>query len=243
MRVRMAGATDVGRRRKSNQDSIYFDEPAGFGIVADGIGGRNGGEVASSLAVNGLRRAFMNCERIRHEEINTFLISSIDRANLDIVERGRKDKQVTGMGTTLNCIMFVGDRMHVAHVGDSRTYLYYKKHIFLLTLDHSVRNFLDRGWLPKSAVQAGAKDGALVRAMGLSERCDVDIYEMELKPGQIFLTCSDGLSGMVEERKLAQIITENLSRFEKLPRILIDAANAAGGKDNVTVLLSKVAQD
>ena len=78
MRVRMAGATDVGRRRKSNQDSLYFDEPAGFGIVADGIGGRNWGEVASSVAVNGLRRAFMNCDRIRHEEINPFLISSID---------------------------------------------------------------------------------------------------------------------------------------------------------------------
>lgn len=240
MQVRMVGATDVGRRRKSNQDSIYFDEPAGFGVVADGIGGRNGGEIASSMAVNGLRKAFMNTERIRHEEITPFLVSSVDKMNTEILERGRREQEIAGMGTTMNCLMFVGEKLHLAHVGDSRTYLYYKKHIFQLTLDHSVGNFLERGWLPKNAVQPGAKDGALVRAMGLTERCDVDIYEMHLKPGQIFLTCSDGLSGMVEDRKIAQLIMDNIDNFEKLPKVLIDAANAAGGKDNITVLLSHV---
>lgn len=240
MQVRMVGATDVGRRRKSNQDSLYYDEPAGFGIVADGIGGRNGGEIASSMAVNGLRKAFMNSDRIRHEEINPFLQTSIDKMNLEILEKGRREAEIAGMGTTLNCLMFVGDKLHLAHVGDSRTYLYYKKHLFQLTLDHNVGNFLERGWLPKTAVQPGAKDGALVRAMGLAERVDVDIYEVPLKSGQVFLTCSDGLSGMIEDRKTAQIITENLDQFEKLPKLLIDAANAAGGKDNITVLLSHV---
>src|SRR6185437_1372144 len=181
----MVGATDVGRRRKSKQDSLYYDEPAGFGIVADGIGGRSGGEIASSMAVNGLRKAFLNSDRIRHEEINPFLTSSIDKMNGEILERGRREAEITGMGTTLNCLMFVGDKLHLAHVGDSRTYLYYKKHIFQLTLDHSVGNFLERGWLPKSAVQPGAKEGALVRAMGLAERCDVDIYEVPLKAGQL----------------------------------------------------------
>ncbi len=240
MQVRMVGATDVGRRRKSNQDSLYYDEPAAFGIVADGIGGRNGGEVASSMAVNGLRKAFMSSDRIRHEEINPFLISSIDKMNGEILERGRREAEVAGMGTTLNCLMFVGDKLHLAHVGDSRTYLYYKKHLFQLTLDHSVGNFLERGWLPRSSVQPGAKEGALVRAMGLTDRVDVDIYEIPLKAGQVFLTCSDGLSGMVEDRKVAQLITENLDQFEKLPKLLIDAANAGGGKDNITVLLSHV---
>lgn len=240
MQVRMIGATDVGRRRKSNQDSLYYDEPAGFGIVADGIGGRSGGEIASSMAVNGLRKSFLNSERIRHEEITPFLISSVDKMNMEILERGRREQEIAGMGTTLNCLMFVGDKMHLAHVGDSRTYLYYKKHLFQLTLDHSVGNFLERGWLPKSAVQPGAKDGALVRAMGLADRCDVDIQEIQLKPGQLYLTCSDGLSGMIDDRKIAQLITENLDQFDRLPKILIDAANAAGGKDNITVLLSHV---
>lgn len=240
MQVRMVGATDVGRRRKSNQDSLYYDEPASFGIVADGIGGRNGGEIASSMAVNGLRKAFLNSDRIRHEEINPFLVSTVDRMNSEILDRGRREAEISGMGTTLNCLMFVGDKLHLAHVGDSRTYMYYKKHLFQLTLDHSVGNFLERGWLPKSAVQSGAKEGALVRAVGLQDRCDVDIYEVPLKPGQLFLTCSDGLSGMIEDRRLAALLTENIEQFEKLPKILIDAANAAGGKDNITVLLSHV---
>jgi len=240
VQVRMIGATDIGRRRKNNQDSLYYDELASFGMVADGIGGRKGGDIASSMAVNGLRKAFMNSDRIRHEEVGPFLTSSIDRMNAEILERGRREQEILGMGTTLNCLMFVGEKLHIAHVGDSRTYLYYKKHLFQLTLDHSVGNFLERGWLPKSAVQTGAKEGALVRAMGLGERIDVDIYEILLKPGQMFLTCSDGLTGMVEDRRIAQIITENLDQFESLPKLLIDAANSSGGKDNITVLLSHV---
>lgn len=240
MQVRMIGATDIGRRRKSNQDSLYYDEPAGFGIVADGIGGRSGGEIASSMAVNGLRKAFIATDRIRHEEITPFLINTIDLMNSEILERGRREIEIAGMGTTLNCLMFVGDKLHLAHVGDSRTYMYYKKHLFQLTLDHSVGNFLQRGWLPKSALAAGAKEAALVRAMGLGERCDVDIYEVPLRPGQIFLTCSDGLSGMIDDRKINQLLSDNFQNFEKIPRVLIDAANQAGGKDNITVLISMV---
>jgi serine/threonine protein phosphatase PrpC len=240
VQVRMIGATDVGRRRKSNQDSLYYDEPAGFGIVADGIGGRSGGEIASSMAVNGLRKAFLATDRIRHEEVTPFLINTIDAINTEILERGRREAEITGMGTTLNCLMFVGDKLHLAHVGDSRTYMFYKKHLFQLTLDHSVGNFLQRGWLPKSAIAAGAKEAALVRAMGLAERCDVDIYEVPLKAGQIFVTCSDGLSGMVDDRRIAKIIADNFNQFEKIPQILIEAANQAGGKDNITVLISMV---
>jgi protein phosphatase len=236
----MVGATDIGRRRKNNQDSLFFDESQGLGIVADGIGGRKGGEIASSMAVNGIRKAFAAADVIKHEEITPFMVSQVDKTNMSIVERGRKEVEIAGMGTTLNCLVFVGGKMHLAHVGDSRTYLYYKKHIYLLTLDHCVGNFLERGWLPKSAVQPGAKEEALVRAIGLTERCDVDMYEMRLQPGQIFLTCSDGLSGMVSDRHVAKLITENLNNFENLPQILIDSANAAGGRDNITVLLSRV---
>ena len=240
MQVRMAGATDVGRRRKNNQDSLYYDEAQGFGIVADGIGGRSGGEIASSMAVNGLRKSFLNTESIRYEEINPFLITSIDKINNEILERGRREQEINGMGTTLNCLMFVGSKLHVAHVGDSRTYLWHKKHFFQLTFDHSVGNFIAKGWLPKSALQPGAKDGALVRALGLGERCDVDVYEIETVPGQVYITCSDGLTGMVDDRHIAKIITDNLENFDQLPAKLIEAANAGGGKDNITVLATLV---
>lgn len=237
----MVGATDVGRRRKTNQDSLYYDEPAGFGIVADGIGGRSGGEIASSMVVNGLRKAFLTSDRIRHEEVAPFLVNAIDKQNLEILERGRREVEINGMGTTLNCLMFVGDRLHIAHVGDSRTYLFYKKHLWQLTFDHSVGNFLERGWIPKSAVQPGAKEGALVKAIGLADRCEVDLYELKIKPGELFITCSDGLSGMVDDHAIARLIADNLDNFEKLPKILIDAANEGGGKDNITVLCSLVA--
>lgn len=237
----MVGATDVGRRRKTNQDSLYYDEPAGFGIVADGIGGRSGGEIASSMVVNGLRKAFLTSDRIRHEEVAPFLVNAIDKQNLEILERGRRETEINGMGTTLNCLMFVGDRLHIAHVGDSRTYLFYKKHLWQLTFDHSVGNFLERGWIPKSAVQSGAKEGALVKAIGLADRCEVDLYELKIKPGELFITCSDGLSGMVDDPSIARLVADNLDNFESLPKILIDAANEGGGKDNITVLCSLVA--
>lgn len=241
MRIRMVGATDVGRRRKSNQDSLYYDEPSGLGIVADGIGGRSGGEIASSMVVNGLRKTFANSERLRHDEVASLLVSAVDRQNFEILERGSREADLSGMGTTLNCLMFVGDRLYIAHVGDSRTYLYYKKHFFQLTLDHSVGTFVERGWIPRSAVQPGAKEGALVRAIGLADRCEVDLYEIRLKPGQLFLTCSDGLSSMVEDHQVARLLAENIEKFESLPKLLIDAANQKGGKDNVTVLCSMVA--
>ena len=238
--VRMFGATDIGRRRKNNQDSLYYDELNGLGIVADGIGGRSGGEVASSMAVNGLRKAFINSDRIRHEEITPFLISNIDRMNSEILERGRREPEIAGMGTTLNCLMFVGDKLHLAHVGDSRTYMYYKKHLYQLTFDHSVANFVEKGWISRQAIQAGAREGALVKAIGLGDRCDVDLYEVKLKPGQLFITCSDGLSGMIEDRQLAHLLSEAGEDYAQLPQRLIDAANAAGGKDNITVLVSCV---
>ena len=220
--VRMAGATDIGRRRKTNQDSIFFDEPAGLGIVADGIGGRKGGEIASSIAVNGLRKAFMNSDRIRHEEIKPFLITAIDQINREIIDRGTVETEVAGMGTTINCAMFVGDKLHLAHIGDSRTYMYYEKQIFLLTLDHNVANFVERGWLPRANLHPGAKESALVRAIGLTHQCEVDLYEVKLRKGQIFLTCSDGLTGMIDDKGIARIISENLERFAELPQILID---------------------
>jgi len=240
MLVTMVGATDIGRKRKTNQDSIYFDEPQGLGIVADGIGGRKGGEIASSIAVNGLRKAFLNSDRIRHEEVNSFLVTAVDRINQEIIDRGNDETEIAGMGTTMNCVMFVGDKCHIAHIGDSRTYLWYDKHFFQLTLDHNVANFVERGWLPKATLPEGAKDSALVRAIGLTQRCEVDIQEMKLRKGQIFLTCSDGLTGMVEDRQIAKLITDHAHEFEKLPKILIDAANRGGGKDNITVLLSQV---
>lgn len=240
MRVRMAGATDVGRRRKSNQDSIFYDESHGIGVVADGIGGRKGGDIASSIAVNSMKKSFLGVDMIRHGEVNSFLVSAVDELNADIIARGQVEPEIAGMGTTLNCLAFVGDRLHIAHIGDSRTYLYYDGHIFQLTIDHNVGTFASRGWLRADQVLPGAKDEALVKALGLNQICEADIYEMNLKQGQIFITCSDGLSGMISDHEIASIVRKNLTKLDALPGLLIAAANAAGGRDNITVLVSEV---
>jgi serine/threonine protein phosphatase PrpC len=240
MRIRMAGATDVGRKRKSNQDSIFFDETQGIGVVADGIGGRKGGEVASSIAVDSIKKAFQSVEMIRHGEVNGFLVTAIDTLNADILARGQFEPEIAGMGTTVNCLAFVGDRLHLAHIGDSRTYLYQDGQIFQLTIDHNVGTFAARGLLKGDIAAYGAKEEALVKALGLNPICEADIYEMQVKPGQIFITCSDGLSGMVPDNEIAAIIRKNQSKLTELPKLLISAANAAGGRDNITVLVTEI---
>jgi protein phosphatase len=240
MQIRMAGATNVGRKRKANQDSLFFDGNQGIGIVADGIGGRKGGEIASSLAVGGLHNAFVECDIIRHEEIHPFLISTIDHINSEIIKRGQVDAEYAGMGTTLNCLLFVGNQLHIAHVGDSRTYLYYQGNLWQLTIDHNVKTFLARGWMTPQNVIPGSSEGALVRALGLFSSVDVDFYTKTVNEGEIYLTASDGLFDMVNDSQMLKILKSNEHNFEQLPQLLIQEANRQGGRDNITVLLSKI---
>ncbi|MGE0174241.1 MAG: PP2C family serine/threonine-protein phosphatase [Oligoflexales bacterium] len=241
MIVKMFAKTDVGRVRKKNQDSFLANAQIGLAIVADGIGGRKGGEVASKLAVDGIKNHFLDVNALRPDEIAPFLASSVDKVNQEIFTRGQSG-DTAGMGTTLNCLLFAGDTLHVAHIGDSRTYLYYKGNLWQLTLDHNMKVYGERGWIPKEIVETSSKSGALVRALGLSPQCEVDIYEKQIRPGEIFLTCSDGLTGMVSDQKITAIIRENENVLERVPTLLVQEANRNGGKDNITVVLSQVAE-
>ena len=130
MKILMAGATHKGRSRRTNQDSIFYDQLMGVGIVADGIGGRSGGEIASSMAVSQLKQIIQSTKIIRHEEIKPFLINAIDKANLAIIARGEHEPEISGMGTTLNCLLFTNENIYIAHIGDSRTYLYYEGNLY-----------------------------------------------------------------------------------------------------------------
>jgi len=238
----MVGATDIGRRRKSNQDSIYFDEVQGLAAIADGIGGRKGGDIASNLAVESVREIFLNSDQIRHEEVPNFMISIVDQVNQNIIEFGKRSPEFEGMGTTLECLMFVGDRLYISHVGDSRTYLFQDDHFFQITIDHNIKNFLERGWLQDLPKEQMIKESALVRAIGLANRCEADIYEMKLVPGQMFLACTDGLTAMLDDKSILKILSQGRDSLAELPRRLITAANEAGGKDNITVLVAKVGE-
>lgn len=242
MRIEMSGLTDIGRVRKANQDAMYYDPMQGIVVVADGIGGRKGGEIASQTAVDGLRKAFLECDRLRHEEISPFLVTAVDQINQKIIQKGyATDHQ--GMGTTLNCLLYVGDRVYIAHVGDSRTYLLYKKNMWQLTIDHNIKMFVERGWMDRSAISPGAKDEALVRSLGLTDRVEVDVYDMKIKPGEIFITCSDGLSGMVSDQKMVSIIQRHENNLDNMAKALVDEANKNGGRDNITVVVTKIGED
>jgi PPM family protein phosphatase len=235
----MYGASDVGRVRKSNQDAFYCSPSQGIAVVADGIGGRKGGEIASRIVVDGMRKAIVEVPTLRPEEVGNFIIASIDQLNQDVIISG-VNRGLAGMGTTLECLVFIDNQIHLAHVGDSRTLLFSQKHLWQLTIDHNVKNFVDRGWIDKSELGSESRQEALIKSVGLSPRCEIDLYCKKLEPGEIYLTCSDGLTSMVDPRRINQIINDNLDSLEKIPELLIAKANQNGGKDNVTVVISAV---
>jgi protein phosphatase len=240
VRVRIFGATDVGRVRKINQDSYYINAEQGIAIVADGIGGRKGGEIASSMAVKGIYSEFLKRQNMKESDVPPFLIATIDKVNSQILEKGQDDEAIEGMGTTLNALVFLGDNLYIAHVGDSRTYLYYRNHIWQLTLDHNMEVYIERGWLSKETLGKAARPNALVRALGLTPKCEVDVYEKVVRPHEIYLTCSDGLTGMVSDKKIKSLIREYENKLHALPERLVEEANKGGGKDNITVVISEV---
>lgn len=240
VRIRMYGETDVGRVRSKNQDSYFFNSDHGIAICADGIGGRPTGEVASRTAVETIRKRFVEAKKLSSETASGFIIAAIDKANSAIQAVGERSPESQGMGTTVNVLLFLGEQMYIGHVGDSRSYLYYEDHLWQLTVDHSIEVYVQKGWFPQEVLQSASKPGALVRALGLTERCEADVYERRIKPGEIILTCSDGLSGMVPDHRIKEIIFQNRGQPELLPAKLVAEANRAGGKDNITVIVTEV---
>jgi protein phosphatase len=189
-----------------------------------------------------MKKSFIETERIRHEEINPFLYSSVEKINQSVINYGETHTEVKGLGTTLNFLMFVSDKLYIAHVGDSRTYMFYKNHMWQLTIDHNVETFTERGWINKASISADTKKEALVRSIGMTNNVEMDVYDLKVQPGTIFVTCSDGLYGMVRNSLIAKTIYKNIDNFRVLPNLLIAEALKGGGKDNVTVVVSKVCE-
>ena len=236
----MYGESNIGRVRKKNQDSFFFNESYGIAVVADGIGGRPFGELASKIAVNSIKHSYVACQSLREDEASQFLVRSIDAANTEIRDHGEKQPNTKGMGTTVNALMFVGGNLYIGHVGDSRTYYYRDGHYWQLTVDHSVGVYIEKGWFPPHSAQNQAKSAALVRALGLSEHCEPDVYEKKLRVGDVYLCCSDGLSGFVSDKRVTQILQSCGSDLSEAPKKLIKEANKNGGKDNITVVVAEV---
>lgn len=227
MRAVVASATDIGHVREGNEDSYLVMAP--LFAVADGMGGHRGGEVASSLAVDTLERLFARGEGE--------LVEQIREANRVVFERSTLDRAVAGMGTTLTAALLEDDRAHLAHVGDSRAYLFRDGELRLLTEDHTlVHRMVMEGELTEAEAETHPHRSILTRVIGVDADVEVDEIELDLRPGDRLLLCSDGLTGMLNDEDIARALAEQPDP-QRAVDLLIRQANDAGGVDNITALL------
>ena len=237
--VEVASRTDVGRVRGSNQDACgTFEDPRGdrLFVVADGMGGHRGGEVASALAVEAVAEACGASDAPPAERLR----EAVAAANQRIFERSRQDPGVAGMGTTVVTLLLAREgTAWVAHVGDSRLYRLREGRLEALTEDHSLVAELQRqGYLDGDEAARHPRRNELIRSVGCLPEVEPDLAELDLAPGDRLLLCTDGLCGAVEADSIAAGLGE--ATPDLAARTLVDLANASGGEDNVTVQVVRV---
>ena len=237
--MRIYSATDVGQKRKMNQDYVFVSqEPVGnlpnLFAVADGMGGHNAGDYASAHAVQTLVSQiqadadFNPIKVIRH---------AIEAANTEIIDQAQRDEGLRGMGTTMVVATIVGNYAYVANVGDSRLYVV-QGQIRQVTRDHSlVQEMVRLGEINAEEARNHPDKNIITRALGAEKTVDVDFFDLKLEPGNTILMCSDGLSNMVEDRKMEEIITNPDKDITWKGDTLIREANQNGGKDNIAIVL------
>lgn len=255
MRVIAAGNSDVGLQRDHNEDSFVLLEQHGLYVVADGMGGHSAGDVASRLATTTITEFFNTTARedatwpfhydptLSAEENR--LITGIKIANKSIYEAGVRSRESRRMGTTIVGMLFSpsAKRIYIAHVGDSRCYRIREGVISQLTQDHSLLN----EWLKVTASSPDAPKAevprnVITRALGMNDGVQVDVSIDDPQPGDVYVLCSDGLSSMISDEKILEIVrTQPIP--EEAVRLLINAANEQGGEDNVTTIVAHVVED
>ena len=237
--MRVYSATDVGQKRKMNQDYVFVSEnPVGnlpnLFVVADGMGGHNAGDFASSHAVQIL------VDEIRKDaDLNPIKVlrHAIETANSAILDRAQKEEALRGMGTTMVAATIVGHYAYVANVGDSRLYLIQGK-IRQITKDHSlVQEMVRMGEIKPEEARNHPDKNIITRALGAERTVDIDFFDLKMEPGSTILMCSDGLSNMVEDSKIEEIILDQTNELPKKGERLLSEANRNGGKDNIAVIL------
>lgn len=254
MRLSVAGSTDVGLKRTHNEDAFLLLPEEQLYCVADGMGGHASGEVAARLAVEEMAEFFRLTGRDeeatwpwpedparRHDENR--VLTAVKLANLRIFERAQSDERLRGMGTTLVCAHFerAGGAAIVGHVGDSRAYLWRGGGLRQLTEDHSLLNdYLKARRLTPEEIESFPHKNVIVRALGMKESVEVDLLRVPVEEGDVVLLCCDGLSGMVPDERIAELIRLHQGDLKAAAQALVDAANEAGGVDNITCVLAQV---
>lgn len=227
--------TDKGRRRDSNQDSSLINKDLGLFIVADGMGGHSGGEVASSMAIEIVEETLLQPEA-PSKAPREVLQNAYEEASRRIFDKAALERpELVGMGTTMVVAYFRNKRLYIGNVGDSRCYLFKKPYLWQITEDHSLLNEqLRAGIISEEQIHNFVGRNVITRSVGYERDVHPDIIEREVMPGEMFLICSDGLSSLVPDHRINEILNENSP--EKAVRACVDQALANGGDDNVTVL-------
>ncbi len=247
--VESAGLTDVGKKRKNNEDSFFLDDGLGLYVVADGMGGHQAGEVASKIVVETMRdylrsvsadlkaEALPDTDMALSREANR-LLSSIHLANRSIHQVAEKKESLHGMGSTVSAVYLADDRLVAANVGDSPIYLIHEGEIETISVFHTVIEE-QKAINPEAAGQLGEKFAhMLTRAMGVEETVLPDVCEVQVFPGDVLVIGSDGLTNMVNEEEIRDVAMKN--RPEVACQALVDLANERGGGDNITVIVLRV---
>ena len=230
MNVRVGAATDIGLVREGNEDSYLVEQP--LFAVADGMGGHRGGEVASRLALETIESLFRRGEGALAEQVQ--------EANRAVYERSSMDRAVAGMGTTLTAALVEADRARLAHVGDSRAYLFRRGELRMLTEDHTLVNrMVQQGEITEAEAERHPQRSVVTRALGVERSVPVDEVIVDLEPGDRLLICSDGLTSMVDDAAIADLLGHQADP-QRAAETLVDAANRAGGVDNTTVIVVAV---
>ena len=223
--------TDVGKVRAINQDALVVDEGLMLFGVADGMGGHNGGETASAGARDGMIAALQ-----AKEASLDALRAAVEQVNADLFRQQAEEEKLAGMGTTLSVIWMSEHFVYLGHVGDSRIYRFREGKLEQMTDDHSLVGELMRaGYLTPEQAENHPNKNVILRAVGTESGIDVDLAVEERKQGDLWLICSDGLHGMVKDSKMEAILGVNAP--EAAVKLLMDAALAAGGRDNISVVL------
>ena len=245
------GRTDVGRRRKANEDNFLVRPELNLFAVCDGMGGHNAGEVASRMAVEALA-SFVE-KSIEEKDITwpwgidanlsfdaNRLKTAIRLANAEVFKTADTNEELTGMGTTVVAALVAGDTMTVGSAGDSRCYLVRNGQMTQITQDDSwVSAALGEGILNSDDVEKHPLRNVITKAVGARDTIELDIVEQSLQAGDVALLCSDGLHGMVGDDVIAQLLIPGADSLEEITAQLVEAANEAGGKDNVTAVLMR----
>ncbi len=249
-KIEIFGLTDIGLVRDHNEDAIGNDNDLGLVVLADGMGGHRGGEVASAITVStvletlGSRLKTLgpgdSDEYNGHSVHGMAVHDAITTANTRVFNASKENSQYRGMGTTVAVLLFNNNRFIVAHVGDSRVYRYRNGELQQITHDHSLmQELIDRGFYSQEQAEQSLNRNLVTRAIGIEESVDIDVIEDGVETGDIFLLCSDGVTDMVEDDAIRTVITNNNDDLEAIATELVRLSNEAGGKDNISAILAR----